>query len=244
MGNLLKKIFGTSSQRKLKEIEPLVKKIEALEEPYKALTDEELQAKTDEFKARLKNGETTDDILPEAFAVCREASWRVLGMRPYRVQLIGGIILHQGRIAEMKPARQDPGGHPARIPQRPYRRGRPHRDGQRLPGQARQRVDGQGLPLPGPDRGPGHPRGVPRPSATPPMPPISLTAPTTSSASTICGTTWPFTSRRWSSGAMPSPSWTRWTPSSSTRPVPPLIISGQGDQSTQLYQIVDSFVSA
>lgn len=102
MGNLLKKIFGTSSQRKLKEIEPLVKKIEALEEPYKALTDEELRAKTDEFKARLKNGETTDDILPEAFAVCREASWRVLGMRPYRVQLIGGIILHQGRIAEMK----------------------------------------------------------------------------------------------------------------------------------------------
>ena len=102
MGNLLKKIFGTSSQRKLKEIEPLVKKIEALEEPYKALSDEELRAKTDEFKARLKNGETTDDILPEAFAVCREASWRVLGMRPYRVQLIGGIILHQGRIAEMK----------------------------------------------------------------------------------------------------------------------------------------------
>lgn len=102
MGNLLKKIFGTSSQRKLKEIEPLVKKIEALEEPYKALTDEELRAKTDEFKARLKNGETTDDILPEAFAVCREASWRVLGMRPYRVQLIGGIILHQGRIAEMR----------------------------------------------------------------------------------------------------------------------------------------------
>ena len=102
MANLLKKIFGTSSQRKLKEIEPIVKKIEALEEPYKALTDEELRAKTDEFKARLKNGETTDDILPEAFAVCREASWRVLGMRPYRVQLIGGIILHQGRIAEMK----------------------------------------------------------------------------------------------------------------------------------------------
>ena len=102
MGNLLKKIFGTSSQRKLKEIEPLVKKIEALEEPYKALADEELRAKNDEFKARLKNGETTDDILPEAFAVCREASWRVLGMRPYRVQLIGGIILHQGRIAEMK----------------------------------------------------------------------------------------------------------------------------------------------
>ena len=102
MGNILKKIFGTSSQKELKAIEPLVKKIEALEEPYKALTDAELRAKTDEFKERLGHGETLDDILPEAFAVCREASWRVLGMRPYRVQLIGGIILHQGRIAEMK----------------------------------------------------------------------------------------------------------------------------------------------
>ena len=102
MGNILKKIFGTSSQKELKAIEPLVKKIEALEEPYKALTDAELRGKTDEFKERLGHGETLDDILPEAFAVCREASWRVLGMRPYRVQLIGGIILHQGRIAEMK----------------------------------------------------------------------------------------------------------------------------------------------
>ena len=102
MGNILKKIFGTSSQKELKAIEPLVKKIEALEEPYKALTDAELRGKTDEFKERLGHGETLDDILPEAFAVCREASWRVLGMRPYRVQLVGGIVLHQGRIAEMK----------------------------------------------------------------------------------------------------------------------------------------------
>ena len=77
-------------------------KIESLEEEYKALTDQQLQAKTPEFKERLQNGETLDDILPEAFAACREAAWRVLGMRPYRVQLIGGIILHQGRIAEMK----------------------------------------------------------------------------------------------------------------------------------------------
>ncbi|MBO5728097.1 MAG: preprotein translocase subunit SecA, partial [Oscillospiraceae bacterium] len=100
--SLITKLFGTRSQRELKAIEPLVSKIESLEEEYKALTDAQLQAKTPEFKQRLSNGETLDDILPEAFAACREAAWRVLGMRHYRVQLIGGIILHQGRIAEMK----------------------------------------------------------------------------------------------------------------------------------------------
>ena len=99
---LFTKIFGTPSQRAVKALTPLVDKIEALEEEMKALSDQQLRAKTDEFKARLANGETLDDILPEAFAVCREADWRVLGMRPYRVQLIGGIILHQGRIAEMR----------------------------------------------------------------------------------------------------------------------------------------------
>ena len=100
--NVFKKIFGTSSQREVKAILPLVNKIEGLKEEYKALTDAQLQAKTPEFKQRLADGETLDDILPEAFAACREAAWRVLGMRPYRVQLIGGIILHQGRIAEMR----------------------------------------------------------------------------------------------------------------------------------------------
>ena len=99
---LLKKLFGTSSQRELKSIYPIVDKVEALEQEYAALTDAQLQAKTPEFKQRLADGETLDDILPEAFAACREAAWRVLGMRPYRVQLIGGIILHQGRIAEMR----------------------------------------------------------------------------------------------------------------------------------------------
>ena len=99
---LFTKIFGTPSQRAVKALTPLVNKIEALEEEMKALSDQQLRAKTDEFKARLANGETLDNILPEAFAVCREADWRVLGMRPYRVQLIGGIILHQGRIAEMR----------------------------------------------------------------------------------------------------------------------------------------------
>ena len=99
---LLTKIFGTYSDHELKKIYPIADQIEALEEEYKALTDAQLQAKTAEFKERLHNGETTDDILPEAFATVREAADRVLGMRPYRVQLIGGIVLHQGRIAEMK----------------------------------------------------------------------------------------------------------------------------------------------
>ena len=99
---LLKKLFGTSSEKELRAIKPIVDKIEALDGEYSKLTDEQLKAKTPEFKQRIANGESLDDILPEAFAACREAAWRVLGMRPYRVQLIGGIILHQGRIAEMR----------------------------------------------------------------------------------------------------------------------------------------------
>ena len=99
---LLKKLFGTSSEKELRAIKPIVDKIEALDGEYSKLTDEQLKAKTPEFKQRIANGESLDDILPEAFAACREAAWRVLGMKPYRVQLIGGIILHQGRIAEMK----------------------------------------------------------------------------------------------------------------------------------------------
>ena len=99
---LIRKLFGSSSEREVKKLRPIVDKIEALNEPYQALTDEQLRGKTETFKARLAGGETLDDILPEAFAAVREAAWRVLGMRPYRVQLIGGIILHQGRIAEMK----------------------------------------------------------------------------------------------------------------------------------------------
>lgn len=100
--SLFKKIFGDYSAREIKRIIPIQKKVLALEEEYKQLTDEQLQAKTPEFKERLKNGETLDDILPEAFAACREASARVLNMRHFPVQIIGGIVLHQGRIAEMK----------------------------------------------------------------------------------------------------------------------------------------------
>jgi len=99
---LLTKIFGTYSERELKSIYPIVDRIEAMADEYAAMSDAELQAKTPEFKERLANGETLDDILPEAFATVREAAKRVIGLYPYRVQLIGGVVLHQGRIAEMK----------------------------------------------------------------------------------------------------------------------------------------------
>ena len=98
----LDKLFGSYSDRELKKINPIADAIEKLDASYSRLSDEELRAKTGEFKQRLADGETLDDILPEAFAAVREASWRVLGMKPFRVQLIGGIVLHQGRIAEMK----------------------------------------------------------------------------------------------------------------------------------------------
>ena len=102
MANILEKIFGSYSQRELKKIKPIVDKVLSYEEEYKKLSESELKGKTAEFKARLANGETTDDILPEAFATVREAAWRVLEMRHFPVQIIGGIVLHQGRIAEMK----------------------------------------------------------------------------------------------------------------------------------------------
>ena len=98
----LEKIFGNYSQKELKRIDPLVQKVLSLEETYRAMSEEELKNQTNVFKERLANGETLDDILPEAFAACREACDRVLEMRPYPVQIIGGIILHQGRISEMK----------------------------------------------------------------------------------------------------------------------------------------------
>ncbi len=99
---LLQKIFGTHSENELKRIYPIVDAIEALEPQMQKLSDTELKSKTKEFKERLTQGETLDDILPEAYAAVREAAVRTLGMKHYRVQLIGGIILHQGRIAEMK----------------------------------------------------------------------------------------------------------------------------------------------
>ena len=102
MLDFLKKIMGSGNDAQLKKLEKRVQAVMALEEEYRRLTDEQLQAKTAEFRQRLQNGETEDDILPEAFATVREAADRVLGMRPFRVQVLGGIVLHQGRIAEMK----------------------------------------------------------------------------------------------------------------------------------------------
>ena len=99
---IIDKVFGTHSQRELKRIYPIVDQVEALAPTMAALTDEELRGKTKEYKARLQNGETLDDLLPEAYATVREAAKRVLQMEHYRVQIIGGIILHQGRIAEMR----------------------------------------------------------------------------------------------------------------------------------------------
>ena len=100
--SFLNKIFKSYSEKEVKRVMPLVEQINSLEESIAKLSDEELRNKTTEFKGRLANGETLDDLLPEAFAVVREASKRVLGLRHFDVQLIGGIILHQGRIAEMK----------------------------------------------------------------------------------------------------------------------------------------------
>lgn len=99
---IFNKIFGTYSEREIKRIMPIVKKVNSLEEIIEKLSDEELKQKTEEFKGRLKKGETLDDILPEAFAVVREASKRVLGLRHYDVQIIGGVVLHQGRVSEMR----------------------------------------------------------------------------------------------------------------------------------------------
>ena len=102
ISGLLKKIFGTKNDREIKALTKEVEKINALESEYEKLSDEELKNKTNIFKERLKNGETLDDILVEAFATVREASKRVLGLRHYDVQLIGGMVLHQGKITEMK----------------------------------------------------------------------------------------------------------------------------------------------
>ena len=100
--SVVEKIFGDLNAKEVKKIEKIVDKIEVLDEEMQALTDEQLRAKTDEFRKRLDDGETLDDLLPEAFAVCREGAWRSLGMKHFRVQLIGGVVLHQGRISEMK----------------------------------------------------------------------------------------------------------------------------------------------
>ena len=156
--NVLASLFGNYSKRELKRIQPICDRVLMKEDTYKDMTDEELTAQTGVLKDRLADGETLDDILPDAFAVCREASARVLGMRHFPVQIIGGIVLHQGRIAEMKPVRQT---LVATLPAYLHGltgAGRSHRHGERLSGPARLGVDGQAVPFSGAVRRPDRPR--------------------------------------------------------------------------------------
>lgn len=142
----LDKLLGSTSEAQVKKLMPMVKRINEMEGSIEALTDKELRAKTDEFRARLNNGETEDDLLPEAFAVVREAAKRTIGQRHYDVQLLGGIVLHQGRIAEMKTGegKTITKTLPA-YPQRPLRPRRAYSHRERLPGGARRPVDGQDI---------------------------------------------------------------------------------------------------
>ncbi len=203
MANFLTKIFGTHSSHELKKIYPIADKVDALEEQFKKLTDDELRAKTDEFKQRYQNGETLDQLLPEAFATCREAAWRVLGMRHYRVQIIGGIVLHQGRIAEMKTgegktlvatlpaylnALTGKGVHIVTVNDYLAKR-----DSEWMGKVYRFLGLTVGLVIHDVDR-----RGHERRST----PLTSPTARTTSSVSTTCATTWQSTKMQWCSGAM------------------------------------------
>ena len=178
--SLFTKVFGTYSDRQVKKIEATADKIEALGGKYAAMSDAELRAQTDVLRGRLAKGETTDDILPDAFAVVAEASERVLGIAPVP------RAAHRRRCPASGPHRgdedrrgQDARRHPARVPERADRRGRAHRHGQRLSGALRQRVDGQSLPLPRPVGRADRPRPGFRRRAREPTPRTSPTAPTT-----------------------------------------------------------------
>ncbi len=146
----LTKVFGSENERTLKKLIPIVQQISALEPEVEKLSDEQLRLKTQHFQEKLANGATLDDLLPEAFAVVREASKRTTGMRHFDVQLIGGIVLHQGKIAEM--ATGEGKTLVATLPaylNALTKEGRPYRDGERLSGTPRCRVDGSDLQIPG-----------------------------------------------------------------------------------------------
>ena len=149
-----RKLLGSSNERRVKDMRGRVAAINALEPKISALSDAQLKAKTDEFKARLAKGETLDDLLDEAFAVVREAAKRVLGQRHYDVQLVGGMVLHQGGIAEMRTGEgKTLVATLRRLSERARGQGRPRHHRQRLPGAARLGVDGPGLRVPGHDHG-------------------------------------------------------------------------------------------
>ena len=190
MLSFLTKVFGSKNDREVKRMQPVVDRINALEAGMQAMSDEELRAQTGRFRERVANGETLDDLLPEAFAAVREASVRSLRMRHFDVQLIGGMVLHEGKIAEMKTgegktlvatlpvylnALTGKGVHVVTVNDYLARRDTEWM-GQHLP-----------LPRPAGRHHPARPRRTP--SARWPTPPTSPTAPTTSSASTTCATT-------------------------------------------------------
>ena len=217
--SLIEKLFGTYSDKELKKINPLAKKVLDLEPTYAAMSDSELQAQTPALKARLANGETLDDILPDAFAVCREAAWRVLGMKHFPVQITGGIALHRANIAEMQTgegktlvatlpaylnALSGEGVHVVTVNDYLAKR-----DSEWMGKLYRWLGLSVGLIVPGLD-------GAARRKAY--------------NADITYGTNNEFgfdylrdnmVTYKANSGATPTPSWTRWTPSSSTRPAPP-----------------------
>jgi len=130
IGSLIKKIVGSKNERELKRIRPLVYQISQMEAKVSPLSDDQLRAKTSEFKERIERGESVDEILPEAFAVVREAGRRTLGERHFDVQLIGGIILHEGKIGDGHRRGKDPGRNSPSLPECPHRAGRSYRDGE------------------------------------------------------------------------------------------------------------------
>ena len=148
---IIDKVLRAGEGKILRKLQRIVEQVNSIEEDYEALSDAELRALTDEFKERYADGETLDDLLPEAFAAIREAAKRTLGQRHFDVQLMGGAALHLGNIAEMKTGEgKTLTGVLRRLPERAGRQGRAHRHGQRLPGQARRRVDGPDPPVPRP----------------------------------------------------------------------------------------------
>ena len=221
MPAILDKLLRIGEGKILRQLEAIAKAVNAIEDDFVAMSDDELRGMTAEFKERLANGETLDDIMPEAFATVREAAKRVIGQRHYDVQIMGGAALHLGNIAEMKTGEgKTLVADPAVVPQRAGRQGRPRRHRQRLPREVPRGVDGPHPPLPRPDHRRDPARDAAPTSAARPTPATSPTAPTTSSASTTCATTWPAPSRTASSAATTSRSSTRSTRSSSTRRAP------------------------
>ncbi len=190
LGSIAKALFGSSNERYVASLGSIVAKINGFETTISAMTDEELAHQTVKFRERLADGEKLDDLLPEAFATVREASKRALGQRHYDVQMVGGIVLHRGEIAEMRTGEgKTLVATLACLSERAAGQGRPRRHRQRLPRPPRRRMDGADLQVPRHDRRRDRPQPQRARAARRLRRRTSPTAPTTSSASTICATT-------------------------------------------------------